>query len=162
VVGRHFLRRSMPPLLFSPYAPSHRALAVGNAGGAQGPTRAPPYVAGVVIFARLFRKPLGFPDGLLSMLLPGHAEAGAELCSHPQVGMIQFYGLVGRRAAKSAELAGRHLKKVSLELGGKKTRSSCSTTRDLELGRLRMQPGARISTKAKSAWHRGASWFTAR
>jgi benzaldehyde dehydrogenase (NAD) len=50
--------------------------------------------------------------------LPGGAEAGEALCLDPNVAMIAFTGstAVGRRVG---ELAGRTLKKVSLELGGK-------------------------------------------
>jgi benzaldehyde dehydrogenase (NAD) len=48
---------------------------------------------------------------------PGNAEAGEALVTDPRVPMIAFTGSpgVGRRIG---ELAGRHLKKVSLELGG--------------------------------------------
>jgi benzaldehyde dehydrogenase (NAD) len=58
----------------------------------------------------------GLPAGLLQVL-PGDAEAGEALVTDPRVPMIAFTGSpgVGRRIG---ELAGRHLKKVSLELGG--------------------------------------------
>ena len=58
----------------------------------------------------------GLPKGVFHVL-PGAAEAGEALCTNPQVQMIQFTGstAVGRRVG---ELAGYHLKKVSLELGG--------------------------------------------
>ena len=51
-------------------------------------------------------------------MLPGDAEAGQALVEAPGVPMIAFTGstAAGRRIG---ELAGRHLKKVSLELGGK-------------------------------------------
>jgi benzaldehyde dehydrogenase (NAD) len=50
-------------------------------------------------------------------VLPGDAEAGEALVTDPRVPMIAFTGSpgVGRRIG---ELAGKHLKKVSLELGG--------------------------------------------
>jgi len=50
--------------------------------------------------------------------LPGGADAGEALCTDPHVRMIAFTGStgVGRRVG---ELAGKHLKKVALELGGK-------------------------------------------
>src|SRR5690606_22433983 len=51
-------------------------------------------------------------------VLPGAAEAGEALVTDPNVAMISFTGstAVGRRVG---ELAGKHLKKVALELGGK-------------------------------------------
>ena len=65
--------------------------------------------------AEAFRQ-AGLPEGVLQML-PGDAEAGEALVTDPRVPMIAFTGSpgVGRRIG---ELAGRHLKKVSLELGG--------------------------------------------
>jgi benzaldehyde dehydrogenase (NAD) len=58
----------------------------------------------------------GLPKDLLQVL-PGDAEAGEALVTDPLVPMIAFTGspAVGRRIG---ELAGKHLKKVSLELGG--------------------------------------------
>jgi len=58
----------------------------------------------------------GLPAGVFHVL-PGEAEAGEALCTDKHVQMIQFTGStnVGRRVA---ELAGRHLKRVSVELGG--------------------------------------------
>jgi benzaldehyde dehydrogenase (NAD) len=52
------------------------------------------------------------------LVLPGAGEAGEALCTDPNVAMIQFTGstAVGR---KIGALAGGHLKKLSLELGGK-------------------------------------------
>jgi acyl-CoA reductase-like NAD-dependent aldehyde dehydrogenase len=59
----------------------------------------------------------GIPDGVFNMLFGG-PETGEQLVSDPQVDVISFTGstAVGRRIAESA---GRSLKKVSLELGGK-------------------------------------------
>jgi len=51
-------------------------------------------------------------------VLPGGAAVGAALCSDPNVAMIQFTGSTAA-GRKVGELAGKHLKKVSLELGGK-------------------------------------------
>ncbi|MEX0732124.1 MAG: benzaldehyde dehydrogenase [Aquisalimonadaceae bacterium] len=72
-------------------------------------------VAGGVLIARLFEE-AGLPSGLLH-LLPGGADVGEALCTDPNIAMIAFTGstATGRRIG---ELAGRHLKKVSLELGG--------------------------------------------
>jgi benzaldehyde dehydrogenase (NAD) len=72
-------------------------------------------LSGGFIIARAFEE-AGLPAGLLHVI-PGAVEAGEALCLDPNVQMIQFTGstAVGRRVA---ELAGRSLKKVSLELGG--------------------------------------------
>ncbi|MEF9386955.1 benzaldehyde dehydrogenase [Ralstonia solanacearum species complex bacterium KE056] len=89
------------------------ALAAGNAVVIKPDLRTP--VSGGYVIARVFAE-AGLPAGLLHVL-PGGAEAGEALVVHPRVPMIAFTGSpgVGRRIG---ELAGRHLKKVSLELGG--------------------------------------------
>lgn len=89
------------------------ALAAGNAVVVKPDTRTP--VSGGFLMARIFAE-AGLPAGLLHVL-PGGADAGEALVAHPRVPMIAFTGspAVGRRIG---ELAGRHLKKVSLELGG--------------------------------------------
>jgi benzaldehyde dehydrogenase (NAD) len=58
----------------------------------------------------------GVPPGVLSML-PGGADVGEALVTDPRVRVISFTGstAVGRRIG---ELAGRHLKRAHLELGG--------------------------------------------
>ena len=90
------------------------ALATGNAVVLKPDPRTP--VTGGVLLALLLQA-AGLPDGVLHML-PGEAEAGEALVTDPDVTMISFTGstAVGRRVG---ELAGRHLKKVALELGGK-------------------------------------------
>ena len=90
------------------------ALATGNAVVLKPDPQTP--VSGGFVIARVFQD-AGLPAGVLQVL-PGGAEAGEALVSDPQVRMIQFTGstAVGRRIG---ELCGRHLKKVSLELGGK-------------------------------------------
>ncbi|MES2948544.1 MAG: benzaldehyde dehydrogenase [Pseudomonadota bacterium] len=89
------------------------ALAAGNAVVIKPDSRTP--VTGGLMIARVFAE-AGLPEGLLQVL-PGDAEAGEALVTDPLVPMIAFTGspAVGRRIG---ELAGRHLKKVSLELGG--------------------------------------------
>jgi benzaldehyde dehydrogenase (NAD) len=89
------------------------ALALGNAVVLKPDTRTP--ISGGVIMAEVFRR-AGVPDGVLQVL-PGDADAGEALVTDERVPMIAFTGspAVGRRIG---ELAGRHLKKVSLELGG--------------------------------------------
>ena len=90
------------------------ALAVGNAVVHKPDLQTP--VTGGVIIARIFEM-AGLPKGVLHVL-PGAAEAGEALCLDPNIAMVAFTGstAVGRRVA---ELAGRTLKKVALELGGK-------------------------------------------
>jgi len=72
-------------------------------------------LSGGVVIARALEE-AGLPAGVLQ-LLPGGPAAGEALCLSKHVNMIQFTGstAVGRRVA---ELGGRTLKKVSLELGG--------------------------------------------
>ena len=90
------------------------ALATGNAVVLKPDPRTP--VSGGVMLARLLES-AGLPHGVLCML-PGEAEAGEALVCDPDVTMVSFTGstAVGRRVG---ELAGKHLKKVALELGGK-------------------------------------------
>ncbi|QLA79340.1 aldehyde dehydrogenase family protein [Acidovorax sp. JMULE5] len=89
------------------------ALALGNAVVLKPDTRTP--VSGGFIMARVFEE-AGLPKGLLQVV-PGDAEAGEALVVDERVPMIAFTGspTVGRRIGA---LAGQHLKKVSLELGG--------------------------------------------
>jgi aldehyde dehydrogenase (NAD+) len=63
-------------------------------------------------------KEVGLPDGVLNIIQGYGEEAGAPLVANPDVDVISFTGstAVGRQIA---EVAGRRLAKVSLELGGK-------------------------------------------
>ncbi|KQV82250.1 benzaldehyde dehydrogenase [Massilia sp. Root351] len=90
------------------------ALATGNAVVHKPDLQTP--ISGGVLIARVFEA-AGLPKGVLQVL-PGAAEAGQAMCSHPDIAMIAFTGstAVGRSIG---ELAGRNLKKMSLELGGK-------------------------------------------
>lgn len=90
------------------------AIALGNAVVLKPDPRTA--VCGGVVIARLFEQ-AGLPAGVLHML-PGDGAAGAALTSDPHVAMIQFTGSTAA-GRKVGEAAGRHLKKVSLELGGK-------------------------------------------
>jgi len=58
------------------------------------------------------------PKGVFNVVTGSGASLGDELVTHPKISYINFTGssAVGRHIA---ELAGRHLKKVTLELGGK-------------------------------------------
>ena len=89
------------------------ALALGNAVVIKPDAQTP--ITGGLLLASIFEE-AGLPDGVLHAL-PGAAEAGEALVLDPHVGLISFTGstAVGRRVG---ELAGRNLKKVSLELGG--------------------------------------------
>ena len=90
------------------------ALAIGNAVILKPDPRTP--VSGGFLIASLFEQ-VGLPAGVLHVL-PGGGDVGEAMCTDPDVAMIQFTGssATGR---KVGELASRHYKKVSLELGGK-------------------------------------------
>jgi len=90
------------------------ALAVGNAVVIK-PDPRTPYAGGFVIAEVLAAA--GLPKGLLHVL-PGGADVGQALVEAPGVPMLAFTGSTAA-GRKIGELAGRHLKKVSLELGGK-------------------------------------------
>ncbi|WP_233507180.1 benzaldehyde dehydrogenase [Spongiactinospora gelatinilytica] len=89
------------------------ALALGNAVILKPDPRTA--VTGGTLMARVFEE-AGLPPGVLQML-PGGPEVGEALITHPSVRVISFTGstAVGRRIG---ELAGRHLKRAHLELGG--------------------------------------------
>jgi len=90
------------------------ALALGNAVVLKPDPRTS--VCGGFVIARLFEL-AGLPAGVLHVL-PGDGAAGAALTADPNVAMIQFTGSTAA-GRKVGEAAGRNLKKVSLELGGK-------------------------------------------
>ena len=89
------------------------ALALGNAVILKPDPRTA--VTGGVTIARIFAE-AGLPDGVLQVL-PGGADVGEALVTDPGVAVISFTGstAAGRRVG---ELAGRHLKRAHLELGG--------------------------------------------
>jgi benzaldehyde dehydrogenase (NAD) len=89
------------------------ALALGNAVILKPDPRTA--VAGGVSIVRAFEE-AGLPEGLLHML-PGGADVGEALVTHPLVRVVSFTGSTsaGRRVGA---LAGQHLKRVHLELGG--------------------------------------------
>ena len=89
------------------------ALALGNAVVLKPDPQTP--VCGGFLLARIFEE-AGLPAGVLAVL-PGGADVGEALVTAPVVRLVTFTGssAVGRRVG---ELAGRNLKKVSLELGG--------------------------------------------
>lgn len=73
--------------------------------------------ASVLEFANLISA-AGFPPGVVNVITGFGADVGEALVTHPLVAHISFTGgeAAGRRIY---ELAGRHLKTVTLELGGK-------------------------------------------
>src|SRR5215216_5987662 len=92
-------------------------LALGNTVVAK-PSEESPVVGGL-LWAEIFAE-AGLPDGVLNVVThaPGDAgPIGQELVEHPAVRRINFTGstATGRTVA---EAAGRHLKRVVLELGG--------------------------------------------
>ena len=89
------------------------ALALGNAVILKPDPRTA--VCGGVALARVFEE-AGLPEGLLHVL-PGGANTGEALITEPLVRVISFTGstAVGRHVGA---LAGQHLKRVHLELGG--------------------------------------------
>jgi acyl-CoA reductase-like NAD-dependent aldehyde dehydrogenase len=92
-------------------------IALGNTAVLK-PSEHSPYVGGL-LWGEVFGE-AGLPDGVLNVVThaPGDAaEIGDELVEHPHVRCINFTGStqVGRRLA---EAAGRHLKRLVLELGG--------------------------------------------
>jgi benzaldehyde dehydrogenase (NAD) len=123
--GRISIARRMPrgvigvispfnfPLILSTRAVAP-ALAAGNAVVLKPDPRTA--LTGGFIIARIFEE-AELPKGVLQVL-PGGAEAGEAICTDPDIAMVSFTGSsnVGRRLG---ELAGKHLKKVQLELGGK-------------------------------------------
>src|SRR3984893_6981791 len=111
--GRISLARFNFPLILSMGAVGP-SLATGNAVVLKPDPRT--VMTGGFIIARVFEE-AGLPKGVLHVL-PGGAEAGEALCTDPDIAMVSFTGSsnVGRRIG---ELAGKHLKKVQLELGAK-------------------------------------------
>jgi benzaldehyde dehydrogenase (NAD) len=89
------------------------AIALGNVVVLKPDVQTP--VSGGMLIAQLLAD-AGLPDGVLHVL-PGGAEPGEALVTDPNVNVVSFTGStgVGRRVG---ELAGKHLKKVLLELGG--------------------------------------------
>ena len=91
------------------------------------PSSETPVVGGALI-AKLFER-AGFPKGVVNVVWnePGKStEFGEALMAHPRVRRINFTGSseVGRELGI---LAGKYLKRVALELGGKDPASSSGT-----------------------------------
>ncbi len=89
------------------------ALALGNAVVLKPDPRTA--ISGGVVFARVFEE-AGVPAGVFQVL-PGGADVGEALVVDPAVRVIAFTGSTRAGRAVGA-LAGRHLKRAHLELGG--------------------------------------------
>jgi len=90
------------------------ALAAGNTVVLKPDPQTP--IAGGYLMARIFEE-AGLPMDCLQVL-PGGADVGQAMCADPGIAMISFTGSTSAGRGVG-ELAGRHLKKVTLELGGK-------------------------------------------
>jgi acyl-CoA reductase-like NAD-dependent aldehyde dehydrogenase len=92
-------------------------MACGNTTVLKPSAEAP--ISGGIIFAEVFEE-AGLPRGVFNVVTNGpgfSGEVGDQLIEHPKVRRLSFTGSteVGRQIA---EKAARHLKKVTLELGG--------------------------------------------
>ncbi|MFC7686153.1 aldehyde dehydrogenase family protein [Ureibacillus sp. GCM10028918] len=67
--------------------------------------------------AKIFEE-VGLPAGVANIVFGAGSTVGTELIEHPDVKVISFTGST-ETGSKIAELGGRHLKKISLEMGGK-------------------------------------------
>ncbi len=68
-------------------------------------------------FAKLTKK-AGLPDGVLNVISGYGQDVGPTLVEHPKVAMITFTGS-DATGARIYEAAARHMKRVTMELGGK-------------------------------------------
>jgi benzaldehyde dehydrogenase (NAD) len=89
------------------------ALALGNAVVLKPDPRTA--VCGGVVLARVFEE-AGLPEGLLHVL-PGGAHVGEALVTDRHIAVVSFTGSTAA-GRKVGALAGQHLKRVHLELGG--------------------------------------------
>jgi aldehyde dehydrogenase (NAD+) len=104
------------------------------------------------LFARLVDE-AGFPPGVFNLVTGTGPAAGAALAGHPDVDMLSFTGstAVGRQVA---EQAGRGIKRVTLELGGK---SACVVLPGADLAKAVNVAVANVFNNAGqtcSAWTR--------
>jgi len=120
------------------------ALALGNAVVFKPDPRTA--VCGGVTLARVFEE-AGLPDGLLHVL-PGGADVGEAIVTDPGIQVISFTGSTGA-GRRVATLAGAHLKRVHLELGGN---SALIVLDDVDIERaVSAGAWARSCTKDRSA-----------
>lgn len=90
------------------------ALAMGNTVVVKPPTQDP---LSTLAMGELFAE-AGFPDGVVNIVSASTVETAEAITTSPQVDMVSFTGstAVGQRIA---EVAGRDMKRLLLELGGK-------------------------------------------
>ncbi|HSI67165.1 MAG TPA: aldehyde dehydrogenase family protein [Planococcus sp. (in: firmicutes)] len=67
--------------------------------------------------AKIFKE-AGLPDGVANVVFGSGPEVGTAMIEHPDIKVISFTGST-ETGRSVAEACGRHLKKVSLEMGGK-------------------------------------------
>ena len=67
--------------------------------------------------ARIFEE-VGLPEGVVNVVFGAGPTVGTAMIEHPDIRVISFTGSTVT-GSKVAELGGKHLKKVSLEMGGK-------------------------------------------
>ncbi|WP_374777254.1 aldehyde dehydrogenase family protein [Streptomyces sp. NBC_01310] len=123
------------------------ALALGNAVLLK-PDRRTAVCGGLALAAVLAAA--GLPSGLLQVL-PGGAEVGAAVVADPRVRVVSFTGSTASGRAVG-ELAGRHLKRAHLELGGN---SALVVLRDADI------EGAVAQASWGSFFHQGQICMTA-
>ncbi|MDP8256245.1 MAG: aldehyde dehydrogenase family protein [Candidatus Alcyoniella australis] len=73
--------------------------------------------ATAVRMAEIFAE-AGLPKGLFNVVCGSGGKAGTALAEHPQVNVISFTGSTAT-GSKLAQITGRDLKRLSLEMGGK-------------------------------------------
>lgn len=90
------------------------AIATGNGIVLKADSQTP--ITGGLMIAQIFEE-AGLPKGLFSVVVYDLEEVGDNFVEHPIPRVISFTGstAAGKRVA---EIAGKHLKKVALELGG--------------------------------------------
>ena len=131
------------------------ALALGNAVILKPDPRTA--VCGGVVLARVFEE-AGLPAGRAAVL-PGGAEVGEAMVADPAVRVIAFTGSTAAGRAVG-ELAGQHLKRAHLELGGN---TALIVLDDADVTRRpRSAPAASSCTRARSAWPPAGTWCTSR
>ena len=90
------------------------ALAMGNTLVIKPPVQDP---LGVIRMAELFAE-AGFPPGVVNVVSANTVEAAEAITTSPDVDMISFTGSTGV-GCRIAEVAGKQMKRLLLELGGK-------------------------------------------
>lgn len=90
------------------------ALAMGNTLVVKPPVQDP---LGVIRMGELFAE-AGFPPGVVNVVSASTVEAAEAITTSPEVDMISFTGSTGV-GCRIAEVAGKQMKRLLLELGGK-------------------------------------------